>query len=43
MHRTLKEATAKRDHDQTHEELKAHLRDFLHAYNDAKRLKSLKG
>lgn len=43
MNRTLKEATVKRDYYETHEQLKAHLCDFLNAYNFAKRLKSLKG
>jgi transposase InsO family protein len=43
MNRTLKEATVKRFHYQTHDELKAHLAAFLDAYNFAKRLKTLCG
>jgi transposase InsO family protein len=43
MNRTLKDATVKRYHYQTHEHLKRHLYDFLNAYNFAKRLKTLKG
>ena len=43
MNRTIKEATVKRYHYGSHERLKAHLQDFLNAYNFAKRLKALKG
>ena len=43
MNRTLKEATVKRYHYQTHDDLRAHLKTFLDAYNFAKRLKRLKG
>jgi transposase InsO family protein len=43
MNRTLKEATVKRYHYQTHHYLKEHLQTFLMAYNFAKRLKTLKG
>jgi transposase InsO family protein len=43
MNRTLKEATVKKYHDQTHQHLKAHLQAFLMAYNFAKRLKTLRG
>ncbi len=43
MNRTLKDATVKRYHYETHEQLKAHLQLFLDAYNHAKRLKTLKG
>jgi len=43
MNRTLKEATVKNYHDQTHQHLKAHLQAFLMAYNCAKRLKTLRG
>ena len=32
-----------RYHDQSHEQLKAHLQTFLMAYNFARRLKTLKG
>ena len=43
MHRTLKEATVKRDHDEMHEQRKAHLSDPLNAYSVSKELKMLKG
>jgi transposase InsO family protein len=43
MNRTLKEATVKRYHYGTHAQLKAHVQDFLMAYNFAKRLKTLRG
>jgi transposase InsO family protein len=43
MNRTLKEATVKRYHDETHDQLKEHLAQFLAAYNCAKRLKMLRG
>jgi hypothetical protein len=43
MNRTLKDATVKRYHCQTHEHLKAHLDAFLAAYDFAKRLKTLRG
>jgi transposase InsO family protein len=43
MNRTLKEATVRRYHYETHDQLRAHLRTFLDAYNFAKRLKTLKG
>jgi hypothetical protein len=43
MNRTIKEATVKRYHYQSHEQLKEHLYTFLMAYNFAKRLKTLKG
>ena len=43
MNRTLKEATVKRYHYDSHDELKGHLQAFLMAYNFAKRLKTLKG
>jgi len=43
MNRTLKEATVRRYHYQTHDQLRAHLKTFLDAYNFAKRLKTLKG
>jgi transposase-like protein len=43
MNRTLKEATVKQYHYQTHQHLKAHLQAFLMAYNFAKRLKTLRG
>lgn len=43
MNRTIKEATVRRYHYQTHDQLRAHLKTFLDAYNFAKRLKTLKG
>jgi len=43
MNRTIKEATVQRDHDQTTDELNAHLQAFLLAYTHAKRLKTLHG
>lgn len=43
MNRTLKEATVKRYHYSSHQQLKAHLAAFLDAYNFAKRLKTLRG
>jgi transposase InsO family protein len=43
MNRTLKEATVKRYHYETHDELRTHLGDFVNAYNFARRLKTLKG
>jgi len=43
MNRTIKEATVKRYHYETHEQLKEHLSQFLMAYNFARRLKTLKG
>ena len=43
MNRTIKDATVKRYHYESHEQLREHLRTFLDAYNFAKRLKTLKG
>ena len=43
MNRTIKDATVKRYFYETHDELRTHLRDFLDAYNFARRLKTLKG
>jgi transposase InsO family protein len=43
MNRTIKDATVKRFHYDTHDELRSHLADFVGAYNFAKRLKTLKG
>jgi hypothetical protein len=43
MNRTIKDATVKRYFCDSHEQLKAHLNDFLRAYNFAPRLKTLKG
>lgn len=43
MNRTIKEATVKRYHYETHNQLEIHLHDFIQAYNFARRLKTLKG
>jgi hypothetical protein len=41
--RPIKDATVKRYFYETHDELRAHLRNFVDAYNFARRLKTLKG
>jgi transposase InsO family protein len=43
MNRTIKEATVRRFHYDTHEQLERHLNDFVSAYNFGRRLKTLKG
>src|SRR5579863_6127887 len=43
MNRTLKEATVRRYHYETHGQLRSHLADFVAAYNFGRRLKTLKG
>jgi transposase InsO family protein len=43
MNRTIKEATVKRFHYATHDQLRQHLTDFVAAYNFARRLKTLRG
>ena len=43
MNRTVKEATIKRFHYETTDQLNARLQKFLRAYNFAKRLKRLHG
>ena len=43
MNRTIKDATVKRFHYEAHDQLRAHLADFVDAYNFARRLKTLKG
>jgi hypothetical protein len=43
MNRTIKDATVKRYFYQTHDQLRAHLRDLVDAYNFARRLKTLRG
>ena len=43
MNRTLKEATVRRYHYDSHDQLRQHLGAFLDAYNFGKRLKTLKG
>ena len=40
---TVKDATVKRYFYETHDQLRAHLRDFVEAYNLARRLKTLSG
>lgn len=43
MDRTIKDATVKRDHYDTRDQLRAHLADFVSAYNFCRRLKTLRG
>ena len=43
MNRTIKQATVKRFHCESHDQLRTHLTDFLAAYNFARRLKTLNG
>ena len=43
MNRTIKDATVKRYHYDSHDQLRAHLADFIAAYNFARRLKTLNG
>ena len=43
MNRTIKDATVKRFHYEKHDQLRQHLSDFIHAYNYARRLKTLRG
>lgn len=43
MNRTIKEATVKRFHYDSHDQLRQHLNDFMDAYNFGRRLKTLKG
>jgi len=43
MNRTIKEATVKRYHYDTHAQLETHLNDFIATYNYARRLKTLQG
>lgn len=43
MNRTIKEATVKRYHYDSHDELRSHLGNFVDAYNFARRLETLKG
>ena len=43
MNRTIKDATVRRYHYASHEQLRAHLADFINAYNYGKRLKALRG
>jgi transposase InsO family protein len=43
MNRTIKDATVKRYHYDSHDQLRRHLGDFISAYNFARRLKTLSG
>jgi hypothetical protein len=43
MNRTIKEATVKRYHYDSHAQLTVHLHDFINAYNYGRRLKTLRG
>ena len=43
MNRTIKDATVKRYHYESHQQFKSHLTDFVNAYNYGRRLKALKG
>ena len=43
MNRTIKDATVKRYHYASHDQLRQHLADFVAAYNFGRRLKTLKG
>ena len=43
MNRTIKDATVKRYHYESHRQLDTHLHDFINAYNYGRRLKTLKG
>lgn len=43
MNRTIKDATVKRYHYDTHDQLREHLQIFVDAYNHARRLKTLRG
>jgi len=43
MNRTIKDATVKRFHYDSHDQLRRHLGDFVAAYNFGRRLKRLRG
>ncbi len=43
MNRTLKEATFRRFHYDTYDQLRRHLNDFVKAYDFGRRLQTLKG
>jgi transposase-like protein len=43
MNRTIKEATVRRYHYDSHRQLETHLGDFINAYNYGRRLKTLRG
>ncbi len=42
MNRTLKDATVRRYHYESHEQLRSYLQLFVDAYNHARRLKTLR-
>ena len=42
MNHTIQDATVKRYFYETHDQLRTHLRDFVAAYNFARRLKTLR-
>jgi transposase InsO family protein len=43
MNRTIKDATVKRYHYDSHDQLRQHLQIFIDAYNYGRRLKTLRG
>jgi hypothetical protein len=43
MNRTIKDATVKRCHYDTHDQVSRHLGDVIDAYNAARRLKTRRG
>ena len=43
MNRTIKDATVKRFHYDSHHQLRRHLQDFIDAYNCGRRLQTLTG
>ena len=43
MNRTIKDATVKRYHYDSHDQLRQHLQLFIGAYNHGRRLKTLHG
>ncbi len=43
MNRTIKEATVKHYHYDSHDQLRSHIGDSVSAYNFAQRLKTLRG
>ncbi len=43
MNRTIKEATVKRFHHDSHHQFETHLSDFISAYNYGRRPKTLRG
>jgi len=43
MNRTIKDATVKRYHYDSHDQLRQHLQIFIDAYNHGRRLKNLRG